>query len=221
VTWQGNFFRLPEAPRGQDAIDRLDLAKERARILLERYGIVTREVAAREGGVFAWQQVFGALRLLELAGEVTSGLFFKGLSGPQFALPEAIQVFQDSALLARQVRWCSALDPMSPAGLDAHLQGAPAPRRVAGSHLLFSGNRILANWSASGTQVTFAEGDFSDEEGEALRAFAVHLLHVHGTLTLRKVNGASPVMSGHLRLLEPDVELVREPRAMSLQLRRL
>lgn len=221
VTWQGNFFRLPEAPRGQDAIDRLDLAKERARILLERYGIVTREVAAREGGVFAWQQVFGALRLLELAGEVTSGLFFKGLSGPQFALPEAIEVFRDSELLASQVRWCSALDPMSPAGLDVRFQGAAAPRRLAGNHLLFSGNKLLASWSASGTQVTFSGNEFSAAESEALRAFAVHLLHSRGTLTLRKVNGASPLRSEHLKLLEPDIELVREPRAVSLQLRRL
>jgi len=221
VTWQGNFFRLPEAPRGQDAIDRLDLAKERARILLERYGIVTREVAAREGGVFAWQQVFGALRLLELAGEVTSGLFFKGLSGPQFALPEAIEVFRDSELLASQVRWCSALDPMSPAGLDVRFQGAAAPRRLAGNHLLFSGNKLLASWSASGTQVTFSGNEFSAAESEALRAFAIHLLHSRGTLTLRKVNGASPLRSEHLKLLEPDIELVREPRAVSLQLRRL
>ncbi len=221
VTWQGNFFRLPQAPKGQDAIDRLDLAKERARILLHRYGIITRELATREGGVFAWQQVFAALRLLELAGEVTSGFFFKGLSGPQFALPEAVQVFQDSALLASQIRWCSVLDPMSPAGLDARLAGATALRRVAGNHLLFSGNRLLASWSASGKQVTFSSDDFSRREGEVLRAFAVHLLHARGTLTVRKVNGASPLQSKHLRLLEPDVELVREPRAVSLQLRKL
>ena len=221
VTWQGNFLRLPETAMGQDALDRLEVAKERARVLLERYGIVTREIANREAPLLNWQQVFPALRLLELSGEVTSGLFFEGLSGPQFALPEAIEVFQDSALLGAQVRWCSALDPISPAGLEIRLQGTAPPRRHAGSHLLISGNRILASWTASGKQVTFSSDDFSSEEGDELRAFAVHLLRTRGTLTLRKVNGASPLRSEHLKLLEPDVELVREPRAVSLQLRHL
>ena len=219
VTWQGNFLRLPKAAKGQDALDRLDLAKERARMLLDRYGIVTREVANREAPVFAWQAVFQALRMLELAGEVTSGLFFKGLSGPQFALPEAVEVFRDTAILEHQVRWCSALDPLSPAGLEIRLEGAAPPRRLAGNHLLFSGNRVLASWSASGTRVVFSGDDFSSDEGNGLRAFAVHLLRTRGTLTLRQVNGASPLKSAHLKLLEPEVELVREPRSVSLQLR--
>ena len=221
VTWQGNISRLPQATKTADALDRLDLAKERARILLDRYGIVTREIANREAPVLAWRQVFPALRLLELAGEVTTGLFFQGLSGPQFALPEAVEVFQDSARLRSEVRWCSALDPISPAGLDIELEGAACPRRLAGNHMLMSSNRLLANWSASGKQLTFSGEAFSSEERNALRAFAVHLLETRGTLTLRQVNGASPLKSEQLKLLEPDVELVREPRAVSLQLRHM
>ena len=218
VTWQGNFFRLPQAPKGQDALHRLDSAKERARVLLDRYGIVNREVANREMSAFNWQQVFQALRLLELSGEVTSGLFFDGLSGPQFALPEAVEIFRDTALLKRQVRWCSALDPMSPAGLDIDFEGVPMPRRLSGNHLLISGNRALACWSASGKQVAFANAQFASREIAELRALVAHLVRTRGTLTLRQVNGASPLKSEQLKMLEPDVELVREPRAVSVQL---
>lgn len=187
-------------------------------MLLDRYGIVNKEIANREKTTFGWQQVFPALRLLELSGEVTSGLFFAGLSGPQFALPEAVDIFRDTDLLEGQVRWCSALDPISPAGLDIALEGVPAPRRVTGNHLLVSGNRTLASWSASGTQVTFADGRYSSQEISELRTLVAHLLRTRGTITLRQVNGASPLKSERLKMLEPEVELVREPRAVSLQL---
>ena len=218
VSWQGNFSRLPQASKGQDALDRLESAKERARALLDRYGIVTREIANRETSAMRWQEVFRALRLLELAGEVTSGLFFEGLTGPQFALPEAVDVFQNSELLEHQVRWCAALDPISPSGLDIAFDGAPLPRRVKGNHLLVSGNQVLASWSASGSQVRFATREFSARETGELRSLVTHLLHTRGTLTLRQIDGASPLKSDRLKLLEPEVELVREPRAVSLQL---
>lgn len=218
VSWQGNFFRLPQAPKGQDALHRLDSAKERARVLLDRYGIVNREIANREKASFGWQQVFQAFRLLELSGEVTSGLFFEGLSGPQFALPEAVEIFRDTVLLEQQVHWCSALDPISPAGLDIAFEGAPLPRRLPGNYLLISGNRALACWSASGKQLAFADGQYASQEISELRSLAAHLVRTRGTITLRQVNGASPLRSKHLSMLEPDVELVREPRAVSLQL---
>lgn len=220
ITWQGNFFRLPRAPKGQDALHRLDSAKERARVLLDRYGIVNKEIANREKASFGWQQVFQALRLLELSGEVTSGLFFAGLSGPQFALPEAVEIFRDTALVEGQVRWCSALDPISPTGLDITLEGVTMPKRLSGNHLLISGNRALACWSASGTKVAFADGEYASHEISELRALAAHLVRTRGTITLRQVNGSSPLRSKHLKLLETEVELVREPRAVSLQLSR-
>lgn len=218
VSWQGNFFRLSKVASAGDAIDRLETAKARARALLDRYGIVTREIANREVSALRWQAVFPALRLMELAGEITSGLFFEGLSGPQFALPEAVEVFQDTDLLESQARWCAALDPMAPTGLDIRFDGAGLPRRVAGSHVVFSGNRVLASWSASGAQVSLAKDGFGERDAQVLRELVTHLLRTRGTLTLRRINGASPRTSDQLKMLEPDIELVREPRALSLQL---
>ncbi|TMA37198.1 MAG: DEAD/DEAH box helicase, partial [Deltaproteobacteria bacterium] len=50
-----------------------------ARQLLRRYGVVTRELMAREPGVSSWRALLGALRTLEARGEVRGGRFVAGL----------------------------------------------------------------------------------------------------------------------------------------------
>ena len=77
-----------------DLLEAVELQKDRARLLLDRYGIVFRELLASELPGFRWKDVFSALRLMELAGEVTAGEFFEGLSGPQFATPEALSLLE-------------------------------------------------------------------------------------------------------------------------------
>ena len=60
-------------------------AEKRARLLLERFGVVARELAGTE-----WSAVRHALTRLEYAGEVERGYFVEGLSGEQYALGEAV-----------------------------------------------------------------------------------------------------------------------------------
>ena len=64
----------------------LEDQKERVRILLARYGLLTREIANREGGLFRWAALFNALRVMELSGEVLAGLFVKDMSGPSLLI---------------------------------------------------------------------------------------------------------------------------------------
>src|SRR5437867_5766537 len=65
-----------------------------ARQLLRRYGVVTRELTARESRVSSWRGLLGALRTLEARGEVRGGRFVAGLVGEQFALPEAVETLR-------------------------------------------------------------------------------------------------------------------------------
>ncbi|TMA40001.1 MAG: hypothetical protein E6J83_14305 [Deltaproteobacteria bacterium] len=65
-----------------------------ARQLLRRYGVVTRELTARESRVSSWRALLGALRTLEARGEVRGGRFVAGLVGEQFALPEAVETLR-------------------------------------------------------------------------------------------------------------------------------
>src|SRR5262249_52018056 len=65
-----------------------------ARLLLHRWGVVMRELLARESRMPPWRTVLGALRTLEARGEVRGGRFVAGLIGEQFALPEAVETLR-------------------------------------------------------------------------------------------------------------------------------
>jgi ATP-dependent Lhr-like helicase len=61
-----------------------------ARTMLRRYGIVFKRLLARESGAPAWRELLMAYRRLEARGEIRGGRFVSGMSGEQFALPEAV-----------------------------------------------------------------------------------------------------------------------------------
>ncbi len=61
-----------------------------ARMLLNRYGVVFKRLLARETGMPAWRELLLAYRRLEARGEIRGGRFVSGMSGEQFALPDAV-----------------------------------------------------------------------------------------------------------------------------------
>jgi ATP-dependent Lhr-like helicase len=65
-----------------------------ARQLLRRYGVVVRELLARESCAPPWRVLLRAFRTLEDRGEVRGGRFVAGLVGEQFALPEAVEALR-------------------------------------------------------------------------------------------------------------------------------
>src|SRR6478672_674523 len=65
-----------------------------ARQWLERYGIVSREIWRRERPAIGWRSIYHELKRLEFRGEVRRGYFVRGLSGAQFALPEAVEMLR-------------------------------------------------------------------------------------------------------------------------------
>jgi ATP-dependent Lhr-like helicase len=108
-----------------------------ARVLLRRYGVVCWSVLEREAAWLPpWRDLVRTYRRLEARGEVRGGRFIAGLSGEQFALPEAIGLMRqmrrrppDESLVC-----LSASDP-------ANLLGTVIPgtriARVAGSRVLY------------------------------------------------------------------------------------
>src|SRR5439155_18080503 len=69
-----------------------------AEVLLNRYGIVGRELALLDELMPSWRVLYEVLSRLELAGKVRRGYFVEGMSGAQFALPEAARMLQELAL---------------------------------------------------------------------------------------------------------------------------
>jgi ATP-dependent Lhr-like helicase len=65
-----------------------------ARRLLARWGVVFRDIVARETLAPPWREVLAKLRLLEARGEIRGGRFVAGYVGEQFALPDAIDALR-------------------------------------------------------------------------------------------------------------------------------
>ncbi len=87
--------------------------------LLRRYGVVVRELLAREVRAPAWRKLLGIFRRLEARGEIRGGRFVAGYVGEQFALPEAVDALRavrrsagkgETALIA-------AADPLNLVGI--------------------------------------------------------------------------------------------------------
>ena len=73
-------------------------AVAQAALLLHRYGVVARELALLDPWALPWRVLYEVLSRMELAGDVRRGYFVEGLSGAQFALPEAARQLQDLCL---------------------------------------------------------------------------------------------------------------------------
>jgi ATP-dependent Lhr-like helicase len=78
---------------GAPATD-LASAERAARRLLLRWGVVFRDLLARERHLPPWRMLLAALRRLEARGEIRGGRFVDGFAGEQFALPEAVDALR-------------------------------------------------------------------------------------------------------------------------------
>jgi ATP-dependent helicase Lhr and Lhr-like helicase len=65
-----------------------------ARRLLLRWGVVFRDIVARESITPRWREVLMALRRMEARGEIRGGRFVATIVGEQFALPEALDALR-------------------------------------------------------------------------------------------------------------------------------
>jgi ATP-dependent Lhr-like helicase len=94
-------------------------AEAAARRLLDRYGVVFRDLSARERHMPAWRSVLSALRRMEARGEVRGGRFVAGFVGEQFALPEAVDALRAVRRLKGGPRevLLAAADPLNLVGI--------------------------------------------------------------------------------------------------------
>ncbi|MGQ0568330.1 MAG: Lhr family helicase [Armatimonadota bacterium] len=79
---------------GGEAVGRHDAIEAVARQLLHRYGVVFRDLLARERCAPPWRSLLEVYRRWEAQGEIRGGRFVAGLVGEQFALPEAVETLR-------------------------------------------------------------------------------------------------------------------------------
>jgi ATP-dependent Lhr-like helicase len=97
-------------------------------MLLNRYGVLFRELLTRESILSRWRELLIALRRLEDRGEIRGGRFVGGLLGEQFALPIAVDSLRAmrSDAATGQVVTVSAADPLNLAGIVVPGEKVPA-----------------------------------------------------------------------------------------------
>jgi ATP-dependent Lhr-like helicase len=124
--------------------------------LLARYGVVFRDVLARETTNARWRDLLPMFRRLEAQGQVRGGRFLSGFGGEQFALPEAVESL-------RACRRENAPDvPVTIAAAD--------PMNLVG--IVVPGERPVA---IPGRTVTFLHGQFVAPECQESDKKAVNL----------------------------------------------
>ena len=111
-----------------DGADRVDLLEATCWMLLRRYGVVFRELLARETVLPKWRELLITFRRLEDRGEVRGGRFVAGFVGEQFALPVAVESLRATRHLAPsgETVVISAADPLNLVGILVPGERVPA-----------------------------------------------------------------------------------------------
>jgi ATP-dependent Lhr-like helicase len=122
-----------------EAHDRTRALESTCWMLLRRYGILFRELLARETNLPKWRELLITLRRLEDRGEVRGGRFVSGFLGEQFALGMAVDSLraQRNQQPSGELVTISAADPLNLVGI------------------IVPGERIAAN---SGKLAAFRDG---------------------------------------------------------------
>ena len=112
----GRWSLLPEPPADCDPDD---LAEAVAEQLAARWGVVFRDLLARENLAVPWREVLWALRRMEARGTICGGRFVHGFSGEQFAHPDAVGMLREIRKRPRtgETVALSAADPLNLAGI--------------------------------------------------------------------------------------------------------
>jgi ATP-dependent Lhr-like helicase len=97
-------------------------------MLLKRYGIVFRDVLARETNLPKWRELQMAYRRLEDRGEIRGGRFVDGFLGEQFALPVAVESLRATRKVPPngETVTLSAADPLNLVGIVGPGERVPA-----------------------------------------------------------------------------------------------
>ncbi len=192
-------------------------ARAQAELMLERYGIVTRETVLAEGVPGGFSSLYGELSNLEILGTANRGYFVSGLGGAQFALPGAVERLRSLPRVDAEYLVLAATDPANPYGASLPWPKAASgrrPARAAGAYLLTRNGAALIYVERGGRGILRLEpvagADFIEAVTvlvEAARNGVIAKLHIE------RVDGEAVIGSGlEDALLEAGFS--RQPRKL-------
>jgi ATP-dependent Lhr-like helicase len=186
------------------AVTETEQALARATMLLERYGIVSREAALAEELPGGFGSLYRTLRALEEAGRVRRGYFVEGLSGAQFALPGAVdrlraarsEALGEQLPVTADVRVLPTLDPANPYGAllpwpETNAPDPARPRRAAGAWVVLVAGRPALYVAPGGRHLLTFAGAFREQVplDRAFRALRLLPRPRRRPLTVEKIDG--------------------------------
>jgi ATP-dependent Lhr-like helicase len=129
---EGRWALVPPPPP-TSAVDVETLAEAVAEQLLARWGVVFRDLVARETLAVSWREILWAFRRLEARGAIRGGRFVTGFVGEQYALPEAVEALRETRRRERtgEIVRVAAVDPLNLVGILTPGPRVPAVRRHA------------------------------------------------------------------------------------------
>ncbi len=192
-----------------------------AELLLERYGIVTREQVLAEGITGGFSILYDALQQLETLGVCRRGYFVEGLGGAQFALPGAVE-----RLRAQQTSEetppvvLAATDPAQPYGAALPWPKREAekrrPARVRGAYVVLAGAEPAVYVEKGGRGLALLVEPDDPRMRPALEALVAFIAGGRGgKLSLEKIDGES-IIGSALEGLLVEVGFRQGPTKLTL-----
>ncbi|MGA8746769.1 MAG: DEAD/DEAH box helicase [Solirubrobacterales bacterium] len=174
--------------------------RAQAELMLERYGIVTRETVLAEGVPGGFSTLYAELGNLELLGTARRGYFIEGLGGAQFALPGAVERLRSLPSPQAEHLLLAATDPANPYGASLpwpKLEGGRRAARAPGAHLLLRDGEPIVFIERGGRGILrLAEMD-EHELAAAMRALADAVAAGHlAKLAIERLDGEPVIGSG-------------------------
>jgi ATP-dependent Lhr-like helicase len=208
----GNWHLVRKPYPPESLLEMEELVKDRVRLLLDRYGILFRQLLARERPVFQWASIFRPLRLMELSGEVIAGCFFNDIAGPQFVSPNMLRLLK-KRLPGDALFWINAIDPASLCGLGVDALKGQLPRRVVTTHLVYLGSRLAMASRRRGKSLDIHLPAAHQRLGDCFGLFD-HLLgrkvNPLKSITVETINGEDAAGSPYLEVLAKRFDTVPE-----------
>ena len=184
--------------------------RAQAELMLERYGIVTRETVLAEGIPGGFSSLYGEMSNLEMLGTARRGYFVEGLGGAQFALPGAVERLRSLPHDDGQYLVLAATDPANPYGAGIPWpkregstgRGGRRPSRTPGAYVLLREGEALLFVERGGRgilRLRQLEGDrLAEAIGELAGAAQAGLIP---RLAIERLDGEPVIGSGHEEML--------------------
>ena len=240
VVTSTSWVRLSHAPTGDE-----ERAIAEVESLLDRYGVVSRDLALTFGGAGGLGPLMPVLRRMEETGVVLRGGFIEGLGPVQFAERESVERLRSlshgpvgttatpvvldlkdpACLVGRGVPWP---EPVLPAGLGESAGGhgeetsGPPVRRQGASVVVLGGTPVL--YASENLKVLISYTSAREELARALTALAADrqaMFARQGAAAVRRrtvvesLNGVTALAPAVSDLLR-EAGFVRDPRGMRL-----